>query len=1263
MTANHVEHSRDWSKIKSLLELSTQASTESQKFYSLEKQKEAEELATFLMYSSLTTRPLDRNGVSELLSGTQLWKRNGELVSISKGIEIEYLEKCSLVMFEAGWLLLTCNLENYTEQHIDDSLVPVIETLRTLQHIQRGQGGYKKPNLFVSDEIWNREFTSTSTLLSCVEKEDNSYVFNGREHNLNQLVSTFLWQKLLANSVSPKEAFEQWLRIMRLTCSTAFPVLKYATSDTEFNAYTAELQKHLFEIPVPLDLARSISNCNHFSHDILNYTQTLSLSFGVSQAEGESNSVDKCVKQPRQSVVTKDSLSSHSSHQVSKNEFSAIQKQFESITYREGPGNFYSWLISEFLEASIYVDNHSISYPHTLIKLIDFTQEHPLLKHMLFGELFRFRLSPKHFCVLLSRIETCNFAMFWFTHWYRDISSQIEDQAIVEALEVSISKKYVDTNSNNADCNEEFLDIVLVLTDKLGLYKEDFKDEPYYTLFDNFLKHQEPNKILSMIDIIERVELCDHAYPTPEIFKLRNNTYFLLWWLYDFIDRNSLDTDQVHIHKLVHLITNELEQDLILNCQDKKSNLNATNLISQFPWQKLVIEDNGVRLLSISTKYKTDWSSALLWTNDSQIRAKGAISCYFQILMAVANHDSCQHLSKLHKRIMSIADHLGFDTNERHGLFQNFGIGTYELWSDFCVYINKVAQSDFEDFLESNTDTLTNSQLFQLMECCIHPARKEILKSAIADLSLKNVATTSINDLERTFISACRASEFDLAQTVLAQASNELNGGRFKQQHNNVFDDKRKLVKCYQYKLNVMLLVVGRDEYDLDFQLHVNEITIPFKFSERIHYNECEYFRRYYLAYYLIEHDTPKSILILEGLVKDTNNPEHLLMMLHAYLANHHEASNITLIRNSLTKVEQSAKEQWSVTPSYPLPWISGILQAYLTIDDVNLMRQAWDLLSSAQKVFPQLLTPYCELLLKHNLVKEADIAFSVYMRFLGQNEDLLPDELDKISRIIMDDLAKDSSVTGYIDRITEKNQRSAQQLASSFKLINGSSAEEYVKITNNSSIEEYLVQNVTAVSKELLSRSKSLYIPYKDETSITGFSSKPAKEDSINQWFCSLFNMREKNSPLNFWDQSQIGSSATGKGSGEVDGVIVNSHQNTRIALFEAFRLPQWGVTPINEHMDKLSGYDREGFDTVFVVVYAFDNKFSDLLSKYKDHISKREHVGYIKANSYSLETVNGEDSDTFWMGKEQRMRGNVTVSIYHIVINFNCGEEDFEP
>jgi|GEM_PF-6726584 len=1266
MVANHVEHSRDWSKIKSLLDLSTRASSDSQKLYRLEQQKEAEDLATFLTHSSLTTEPLDRDCVSKLLNGTKLWERNGELVSISKGIELEYLEECCLVMFEADCLLLTCNLENHLEQQVDDSLIPVIETLRTLQHIQRGQEGYKKPNLFVPEEIWDKEFNRTSPLLSYVEKEDNSYVFNGREHNLNQLVSTFLWQKVLANSASPNEAFEQWLRIMRLTCEAAFPILKYATSDVEYNAYTVELQKHLLKLPVPQDLARSILNRDYFSDVVLNYTQTLKLTIpiGGSQAEGESSNADECVKQPRQNEVKKESLpslNSHSLRHVSKNQFAEIHEHFESRNYWEGVGHFYSWLISEFLEESICVDNHSLFYPHTLIELIEFSLEHPLLKHLLFGNLFRFQLLPKYFCVLLSRIDTCNLAMFWFTHFYDEISHQIENRGIVEILEVSISKRYAETNSNNTDCSEEFLGIVLVLTDKLGLYRDSFKDSIYLSLFNNFLKHQEPNKILSMIDIIEKVELSEHAYPTPTIFELRNNTYFLLWWLYDFIDRNSLDTVQEHISKLVNLITSELEQDIILNLDGIKSNLDASILIKKFPWHKLVIENNVDRLLSISKRHKNDWSSALLWKNESQYKAKGAISCYFQILMAVANHDSCQHLSKLHKRNISIVNNLGFYTNERDGLFQTIGLKAYDLWPDFCVYINKIDYSDFEDFLDSNEDILTNSQIFQLMEACIHPARKELIKSAITKLSIDNIANSSLDDLEKTFVSAYQASEFDLALTVLKQASHELNEGRFKEEQHHLFTDKRQLIKCYQYKLDITLMAVNQSEYDPDFQSHVNSIPIPFASSERKLYDECEHFRRYYLAYYLIERDAPKSILILKRLVKDTENPEHILMLLHAYIANHHDASNITLIRSALAKVEQSAKTQWVIIPSYPLPWISGILHAYLTIDDINSMKESWELLSSTQKVLPQLLTPYCELLLKHNFVKEADIAFSSYTRFLGQNE-ALPDELDKINEVIMNAFAKESRATEYIDRIAEKSQRSPEQLANSFKLINGSDVETYVKITNNSSVEEYLVETVSSVSKELLSRSKNIYIPVKDEDSLSGYSSKPANEDRINQWFCSLFNMREKSSPLYISDQSQIGSSSSGKSYGEVDGVILDNNKSRRIALFEAFRLLKWDTTNINDHMDKLAGYDQEGFNTIFIVVYAFDKDFVTLLGKYKKHIKQRLHKGFTKANAYALETVNDEDSDTFWMGKEELQRGKVTVSIYHVVISFYC-EKSIEP
>lgn len=1264
MAANHVEHSRDWSKIKSLLELSTRAPSDSQKFYSLEQQKEAEDLATFLMYSLLTTEPLDRNCVTGLLDGTKLWERNGELVPINKGIEIEYLEKCCLITFEADFLLLTCNLEHDLERQVDDSLVPIIETLRTLQHIQYGQEGYKKTNLCVSEDIWDREFPSTSILFNYVKKEDNFYVFNGREHNLNQLVSTFLWQMLLSNSANANEAFGKWLRIMRLTCSCALPILNYVTSEAEYKAYTVELTKHLLELPVPRDLTRSISNSNFFSDIVRNYTPVITMSIDLLPTSGTTNNTDKCVNQPRKNVITESSLpsfNSHSSLQVSKNEFFQIQEHLESRTYHHRVGYFYSWLVSDFLEESICIDNHSLFYPHKLIELIEFSLEHPLLKQLLFSDLFRFRLLPKYFCFLLSRVDTCNFAIFWFSYFYNDIANQISNRSILEELEIFISRKYSETNFNNFHCSEDFIDIVFVLTDNLRLFKNDFKDSRYYTLFDNFLKHQQPNQILSMIDSIKKVDLSEHAYPNPAIFNLSNNKYFLLWWLYDFIDRNSLDTAQVYISELINLITNELEQDLILNLEGKKSNLDASILIKQFPWYKLVIEDNVQRILSISKRHKTDWSSALLCTNDSPYEAKRAISCYFQILMSVANHDSCQHLNKLHKRNISIVDNLGFGTNERVGLFHTIGVNAYDLWPDFCVYINKIDDSDFESFLDSNDEILTNSQLFQLMEACIHPARKELIKLAITKLAVDNIDKSSLDVLEKTFVSAYSASEFDLALTVLTQASHELNEGRFKNQHHHLFAEKRQLIKCYQYKLDVTLFAINQDEYDPDFQSHINDIPIPFTYNEKNHYNECEHFRRYYLAYYLIDKDTNKSIRILERLVEDTNNPEHILMLLHAYLANHHEASNITLIRKALSEVKQSAKAQWSDIPSYPLPWISGVMHAYLTINDISSMRETWKLLSSAQKFLPQLLAPYCELLLKHKFVKEADIAFSAYIKFLGQYE-ALSDELAKINDSIMNALAKESSATQYIHRFAERNQRSTQQLATSFKLINGSNVETYVKITNNSTVEEYLVEIVSSVSKELLSRSKNIYIPVKDEESSSGYSSKPANEDRINQWFCSLFNMREKSSPLHISDQSQIGSSSSGKSYGEVDGVIVDNNQSRRIALFEAFRLLKWGTTDINDHMDKLAGYDQEGFNTIFVVVYAFDKDFVTLLDKYKNHIKQRQHKGFAKVKGYVLETVNGEDSDTFWMGKEELQRGNITVSIYHVVINFYC-EKSIEP
>ncbi|EGK3609079.1 hypothetical protein IOT31_004312 [Escherichia coli] len=1042
---------------------------------------------------------------------------------------------------------------------------------------------------------------------------------------------------------------------MRLTCETAFPVIQYAISDLEFKAYTDELQKHLFEIPSPKDLNRSLFNRAYFSENVRSHTEIIEIDSSCSAKSA------KRVSKPRGNVVTKSSLPSSNVHQcqTNKNEFSQIREYSESRPYGDRIGGFYKLLINDLLEESIFIDRNSLVYPRSLIDLVRFSLTHPLLKHLFISELFQYHLSPKYFCFLLSRVDTCNFAIFLLSEFYHEISIRIKNIDIVEALAVLVSKKYAEINGVNYGCDDGFLHIILVLTYKLNLYRNDFKCSCHYTLCDNFLKHQHHKKILSMIDAIERVDLSEHYYANPSVFNLNNDKYFLLWWVYDFIERNALDTTQQYISKLVNLIINELEKDLALNFEGKKTNLNASPLIRQFPWYKLVFEDNIERLLSISKRHKADWSAALLFVNKYPCNAKGAIRCYLQILMEIANHESCQGLMKLNKRIMSIADHLGFASEERDGVFQTFVPDDYDLWSDFCVYINKVDHSDFENFLDSNEVTLTNSQLFQLMEACIHPAKKEFLKLKIATLALDNIEKSSLNDLEITFLSAYQSSEFGLALTVLNKADNQLNELQFEGPFHHHLVEKLQLIKCYRYKLDVTLLAVNQDEYDTDFQSKINSIPIPFSDKERKYRMECEYFRRYYLAYYLINHDTNKSIRILDGLIKETNNPEYILMLLHAHLANYHEVSNITLVRNALSKVEHSAKIKWSVISKYPLPWVAGILNAYLTIDDVSEMVSVWRLLSSAQKIIPQLLVPYCELLLRHNLVKEADIAFSAYMRFLGK-EEKLPEKLVGIAKDIINAFAGEYPVAGYIDRIAENNQRSPEQLANSFKIINGSNLETYVKIVSGSTVEEYLVKSVTAVSKELLSRNKNIYIPIRDNTSSTGYSNKALNEDRINQWFCSLFNMRERNSPLHIMDQTQIGSSSSGKSYGELDGVIVDSRQNKRIALFEAFRLLVWSTTPIDEHMDKLAGYDQEVFDIIFVVVYVFDKDFSTILNKYKTHIKNREHRGFTKEKGYSLETVNGEDSDTFWMGKEKRQRGNANVSIYHIVINFYCETHD---
>ncbi|HBL3954269.1 TPA: hypothetical protein LQ458_004644, partial [Salmonella enterica subsp. enterica serovar Derby] len=105
----------------------------------------------------------------------------------------------------------------------------------------------------------------------------------------------------------------------------------------------------------------------------------------------------------------------------------------------------------------------------------------------------------------------------------------------------------------------------------------------------------------------------------------------------------------------------------------------------------------------------------------------------------------------------------------------------------------------------------------------------------------------------------------------------------------------------------------------------------------------------------------------------------------------------------------------------------------------------------------------------------------------------------------------------------------------------------------------------------------------------------------------------------------------------------------NTRIAIFEAFRLFSLEKRTISGHLDKISSYDNEGLSPVFIIVYCDIDDFTQLTKDYKKYVSDISYAGFTDKKK-RVETV--EITDQLWLGKEVRYRVKDIV-FYHLLLN----------
>lgn len=138
--------------------------------------------------------------------------------------------------------------------------------------------------------------------------------------------------------------------------------------------------------------------------------------------------------------------------------------------------------------------------------------------------------------------------------------------------------------------------------------------------------------------------------------------------------------------------------------------------------------------------------------------------------------------------------------------------------------------------------------------------------------------------------------------------------------------------------------------------------------------------------------------------------------------------------------------------------------------------------------------------------------------------------------------------------------------------------------------------------------------------------------------------------------DESRFGVSSTGKSSGEIDIKIENEIGEV-ISICEALNLRTSftkSKTKIREHLEKISGYNATGLQTIFVIVFSELENFSKEWDRYVEYVTSDS----IKIKSYTYlrgQKLPGFETPKIKIYKSVYSLNQKLVDIFHLFVDMN--------
>jgi hypothetical protein len=746
---------------------------------------------------------------------------------------------------------------------------------------------------------------------------------------------------------------------------------------------------------------------------------------------------------------------------------------------------------------------------------------------------------------------------------------------------------------------------------------------------------------------------------------IQEDSYFILNWYLKNLDRRE-KIDDIDYSNLKEAVTKAVYENIKKvfhkSIETKHFYVNSSQIIDNTDFDlfyKLSSEDlknNWVNLVNIK-KLKNEMKT------DDRYYASSLGKFYLEVLILFYQKT---YDEKLEKAIVELVLKLGIE--EELGIF--FSIHENGLYNSFLNILNNFQDENYQLFINKIFEIKDIKNLLHIYHLTVSYDRKEALKTKILSFDFQSAEFHNYNDLQNSINFALNHNFSDVANSLVEKYKEALEEDKkvqlkrksLKQQDPNI-DEKKddntiriginissssvlnaKIQAFEQLKYKKDLVDIYHDKSKtLEKKLEaINRLNLPSINTKSFRDNELQLelsgYKGFITALIHLEEKPLTAYEILRRLNQNKPNHQYLINMLRAYYEAYKDNVNkkekfeyiITEYKRLEKKLENYEKELYD----YQI-----LLALYAYIDDFKSFSELWSELPKVYYYDLYIAQVRCRFLQKNKQFTEVlDYLAELKLRHKNFNDDDKKElqELEKkIKNQITIEVKENTSASVVLEKSNSFDESKAREYWLEIKDMDDKDHAHIFLRKNN--VEEYLKNHIDSVLKEVLIRANHLIQPDR----------RLVDEDIITDWIISL--LREKQKYLSWTVNSDRAShSSTGKKAGELDLIIRNGRGNV-ICIGEALKYK------VEEHMNKLSGYNASGLNLILVFVYTKEKDFATYSTNYKNKISKMNYTGFDSMNlPVNIEKVDSPSS-TIHLYKEIRQKNKEKTTILHYLLDFN--------